>query len=288
MDLLKAKITSGERDYVREEIAAALQRRIVVIPARVGREGQMPPLPRAEDLPADIRDLVLYQKHDVMHERFGRDIGELIEAITVVRRSKRSERAASRSRWGWIGATAAVVLTIVYVGAYLAGVPVPWPEATPAQPPTTPVQTASSGVVPLSPDRERALKPKDTFKECNNCPEMVVVPAGSFTMGSPDREQGRSLNESPQHGVTIAKPFAVGRFAVTFDEWDACVADGGCNGYTPADEGWGRGQRPVINVSWDDTKTYLAWLSQKTGKPYRLSSCHPPTPHLFFALPHHK
>jgi hypothetical protein len=87
MDLLKAKITSGERDYVREEIAAALPRRIVVIPARVGREGQLPRLPRAEDLPADIRDLALYQKQDVTHERFGRDIGELIEAITVVRRS---------------------------------------------------------------------------------------------------------------------------------------------------------------------------------------------------------
>jgi hypothetical protein len=68
MDLLKAKITSGERDYVREEIAAALQRRIVVIPARVGREAQLPPLPRAEDLPADIHDLVLYQKQDVTHE----------------------------------------------------------------------------------------------------------------------------------------------------------------------------------------------------------------------------
>jgi len=72
MDLLKAKIASGGRDHVREEIAAALQRRIVVIPVRVGREGQLPPLPRVEDLPPDISDLVLHQKHDVTHERFGR------------------------------------------------------------------------------------------------------------------------------------------------------------------------------------------------------------------------
>jgi TIR domain len=107
MDLLKAKISSGERDYVREEIAAALQRRIVVVPARVGREGKLPPLPRAEDLPTDIRDLVLHQRQDETYERFGRDIGELIEAITVVRRSKRSEHAAPRGPWGRIGAMAA-------------------------------------------------------------------------------------------------------------------------------------------------------------------------------------
>src|SRR5262249_61042118 len=72
--------------------------------------------------------------------------------------------------------------------------------------------------------------------------------------------------------VTFAKTFAVGRFAVTFEEWDACVADGGCNGYKPSDEGWGRGRRPVINVSWDDAKAYTEWLSARTGKEYRLLS----------------
>ena len=70
--------------------------------------------------------------------------------------------------------------------------------------------------------------------------------------------------------MSFAKPFAVGRFAITFEEWDACVADGGCNGHRPSDEGWGRGRRPVINVSWDDAKAYVAWLSRKTGKSYRL------------------
>jgi formylglycine-generating enzyme required for sulfatase activity len=134
------------------------------------------------------------------------------------------------------------------------------------------VQSASGAVMPLSPERERALKPKDSFKECDKCPEMVVVPAGSFTMGSPDSEQGHGAMEIPQHKVTIAKLFAIGRFTVTFDEWDACVADGGCNGYRPSDQGWGRGRRPVINVSWDDSKTYVAWLSRKTGKTYRLLS----------------
>jgi formylglycine-generating enzyme required for sulfatase activity len=70
--------------------------------------------------------------------------------------------------------------------------------------------------------------------------------------------------------VTIGKPFAVGMFAVTFNEWDACVDDGGCNGYRPSDQGWGRGRRPVINVSWDDATVYAAWLSRKIGKTYRL------------------
>jgi formylglycine-generating enzyme required for sulfatase activity len=82
-------------------------------------------------------------------------------------------------------------------------------------------------------------------------------------------EPGRESGEE-QVGVRIAAPFAVGRFAVTFEEWDACVADGGCNSYMPSDEGWGRGKLPVINVNWDDTKRYLLWLSRKTGQRYRL------------------
>jgi formylglycine-generating enzyme required for sulfatase activity len=133
----------------------------------------------------------------------------------------------------------------------------------------TPASTQAAAQPPM---QEQTLKPKDIFKDCANCPELVVVPAGSFTMGSPASEPGRSTEEGPQHMVTIARPFAVSRFEVTFDEWDACVADGGCNGYKPSDEGWGRGRRPVINVSWDDAQAYVTWLSKKTGKPYRLLS----------------
>jgi len=99
---------------------------------------------------------------------------------------------------------------------------------------------------------------------------MVVVPAGSFTMGSPEKEESHRTDESPQHHVTLSQPFAAGKFSVTFDEWDACVADGGCNNYRPNDQGWGRDRRPVIRVSWYDAKAYVTWLSRKTGKPYRL------------------
>ena len=123
---------------------------------------------------------------------------------------------------------------------------------------------------PLSAAEECSLKPKDAFKECEKCPELIVVPAGEFNMGSPEDEPDRNKNEGPQHIIQFARQFAVGRFAVTFDEWDACVAGGGCDGYTPNDNGWGRGNRPVIHVSWNDAQAYVAWLSSKTGKAYRL------------------
>jgi formylglycine-generating enzyme required for sulfatase activity len=132
--------------------------------------------------------------------------------------------------------------------------------------------SAPEGLQPLTSDRERALSPKDSFKECDNCPAMVVVPSGSFIMGSPGSENGRYEDEGPQHPVAIGRPFAVGQYAVTFDEWDFCVTDGGCNGYKPSDQGWGRERRPVINVSWSDASAYAAWLSRKTRKPYRLLS----------------
>jgi formylglycine-generating enzyme required for sulfatase activity len=131
-------------------------------------------------------------------------------------------------------------------------------------PPPEVVEPATGG----APDA--ALTLGRVFRDCAECPEMVVVPAGSFSMGSPENEVGRYGDEGPQHLVTIARPFAVGRFEVTFTEWNACVAAGGCS-HRPNDEGGGGGNRPVINVSWNDiTKGYLPWLSRKTGKAYRL------------------
>ncbi len=137
-----------------------------------------------------------------------------------------------------------------------------------------------------------------SFRDCPQCPEMVVVPAGSFLMGSPNFEIGKpeySTNrgerhpcrgakpvpidcheedEGPQHRVSIPKPYAIGKFTVTFDEWDACTAGGGCkpDKPRPEDRGWGRGRQPVIYISWSDVKAYLRWLSKKTGHTYRLPS----------------
>jgi formylglycine-generating enzyme required for sulfatase activity len=372
MDLLTAKAPSGDRDYVREEITEALRRKIVVIPVRVGREGQLPPLPRADELPPEIRALVHYQKHDVTYEHFRRDASALVDAITTVRRHVRPKtKVAPHVPWGWIGATAASVLAIGWVGAHQLGVTVWWPFAGDAKPVLEPSKddlaaAAKNAVLKeqaaaaekrrreeaeakrkeeeqakAEAERQRlaaaaaeqrrreeaeanrsrlaeegrrrdagkrdpvaALAPgsgksaRDRLADgspCPFCPDMVVVPAGTFTMGSPENErlliknmerqpanevsvlQDRVLrsitaNFETQVRVSIAEPFAVGRFAVTFDQWDACVADGGCNGYKPDDKGWGRGEHPVINVNWDDAKSYIAWLSRKTGKTYRLLS----------------
>jgi formylglycine-generating enzyme required for sulfatase activity len=126
---------------------------------------------------------------------------------------------------------------------------------------------------------EQALKPGDSFRECaprqqdrDYCPDMVVVPAGSFQMGSPQTDNNASTNEFPQHQVTIAKQFAVSKFELTFAEWNACIAGGGCSGYRPSNAGFGLGEQPVIYVNWDDAQQYVTWLSKMTGKPYRLLS----------------
>ena len=97
------------------------------------------------------------------------------------------------------------------------------------------------------------------FRDCPECPEMVVIPAGGATRLAPGLD------------VTIAAPFAVGKFEVTFAEWDACVAQSGCS-HLPDDRGWGRGRQPVMNVSWEDTQQYVEFLSRKTGRTYRLLS----------------
>ncbi len=123
----------------------------------------------------------------------------------------------------------------------------------------------------LTAEAERALKPlQGSFHECdNNCPQMIVVPAGSFTMGSPGTENGHDPRESPQHKVTIAQPFAVSKLPITFDDWDACVSVGGCPHNS---DSFGRGTMPAINVTWEEAERYAAWLSLMTGAPYRLLS----------------
>ncbi|MCC6887407.1 MAG: SUMF1/EgtB/PvdO family nonheme iron enzyme [Hyphomicrobiales bacterium] len=115
-----------------------------------------------------------------------------------------------------------------------------------------------------------ALPPRQPFKDCAACPEMIVVPAGKFIMGSPPIEKDR-FDDEDQREVTILQPFAAGRFEVTFAEWDACAANGDCSSRVVSNK-WGRGQQPVIYVDWDDAKRYVAWLARITGQPYRLLS----------------
>jgi formylglycine-generating enzyme required for sulfatase activity len=121
----------------------------------------------------------------------------------------------------------------------------------------------------LTAEQERALVSGASFHECaKDCPEMIVVPAGEFMMGSPETEKDRGDYEGPQHKVSIASAFAVSKFDVTFADWDSCVSVGGCP--EVSDSGYGRGTKPVINLTWDEAGKYVKWLSRMTGQPYRL------------------
>jgi formylglycine-generating enzyme required for sulfatase activity len=179
-------------------------------------------MPRAADLPEPVKPLARRNAHEISDRRWEYDVTQLVAAL---------KKIPSLS------------------GATTLAVPAPAPgipeKTLPAE------RTAGSPV---------ELPPGTFFRDGDDCPEMVVIPAGEFMMG-----------EGTQHKVTIARPFAVGKYPVTFDEWDACVNAGGTK-YEPVDSGWGRGKRPVINVSWDDAQAYVAWLSKKTGMPYRLLS----------------
>jgi formylglycine-generating enzyme required for sulfatase activity len=120
----------------------------------------------------------------------------------------------------------------------------------------------------LKPEWLVGLTLRSSLKTGGTGPEMVIVPAGSFWMGSKRGEQNAHENELPRHTVTIAQPFAIGRYPVTFQEYDHfCEAT---HRDKPNDEGWGRGNRPVINVSWIDARTYCEWLTEQTGQLYRL------------------
>jgi len=118
----------------------------------------------------------------------------------------------------------------------------------------------------------------DRLSSGDEGPEMVVIPAGRFQMGCvsgrecADSDSEFPFREFPVHEIAIPQPFAISKYEVTFEDWDACVAGGACGGYRPGDEGWGRERRPVINVSWDNAREFVAWLSEQTGAEYRLLS----------------
>ncbi len=122
---------------------------------------------------------------------------------------------------------------------------------------------ASKLIMTRDPRAQRGPPPRfgSVFRDCADCPELVWLPQGESQLG--ESASGR------RYVTTIDYTLAVGRFEVTFAEWDACVAAGECR-RRPRDSGWGRGRQPVIDISWADTRQYVAWLSHKTGKTYRL------------------
>ena len=179
---------------------------------------------------------------------------------------------------------------------YRAGMLLPWGEhrvevsATGYQSKTETIRHGSSGPTMHRVELEKLFEVGRRFRDCPDCPELVVVPSGSFMMGSLSHEQGRDENEGPVHRVRIGEPFAVGVYEVTVSEFGR-FADG--TGHSTGNSCWtyeggeiedrvGRGWRdpgfrqagshPVVCVSWDDVRAYASWLSRRTGERYRLLS----------------
>jgi formylglycine-generating enzyme required for sulfatase activity len=146
--------------------------------------------------------------------------------------------------------------------------------ALPQAPSPVPVVQPVAAAISIGPPPKISAKDPggEVFKECDECPEMVVVPAGKAMLGSPPGESGRQTFEAAPHAIEIARPFAVGRYAVTFTQWDACYAEGGCGHRRLGDLDFGRGKRPAIFVSWTEAQLYVQWLKRQTGQPYRLLS----------------
>ncbi|MDX2274009.1 MAG: SUMF1/EgtB/PvdO family nonheme iron enzyme [Hyphomonadaceae bacterium] len=201
------------------------------------------------------------------------NIEQRVQTFEILSRRQKLKRLLGRV--GWTTAAIAVAAALIFVGpiAFRAlqdfGVIQADASAdtTAAPAPTTQQAAALPEDEPAAP---AGPQPGESFRDCANCPEMVVVAGGLFSMGSPSNEAGRGGDEGPQREVSIA-PLAIGKYEITFAQWDACLAGGGCNGFSPPDRGFGRGDHPVIGVSWNDAQAYLDWLNaQAGGLRYRL------------------
>ncbi|MEO0981344.1 MAG: SUMF1/EgtB/PvdO family nonheme iron enzyme [Pseudomonadota bacterium] len=249
-------------DFVRIEIESALKRGIPVVPVLFGGAR----MPKAGDLPESLRGLTRRQAVPVGRE------GVVDAAARLAGDLGLAGRPAKRGGRAPIYAGSLAILVAAAAGAVV--VADPWSRPAP---PSVSTPTASTTTRAAAPRVGQVFR--DRLSGGGQGPEMVVIPSGSFGMGSPAGEAGRFENEDDTAGrggrqrtVLIAYEFAVGKYEVTWAEWEACVADGGCGGHRPSDHRWGKGNRPVINVSWEDVQAYADWLSRKTGERYRLLS----------------
>jgi formylglycine-generating enzyme required for sulfatase activity len=214
---------------------------------------QLTPLKYLLAMPTDGRAVTDWANRDTAFN----DVANGIARLATIMRQKGSEAADP--------AAAGAKPAVSRVDAAAA--------STPPPPPPTPRPPADAGEGSLSLWERRGVRALADFAVFRDvdapwCPEMVVIPAAQFLMGSPPGE--RFKNEGPQHRVTIGYRFAIGRYAVTFAEYDHFCEE--TNREKPADNGWGRGRRPVINVSWRDAQAYCEWLAKETDLPYRLPS----------------
>ncbi|HVZ98847.1 MAG TPA: SUMF1/EgtB/PvdO family nonheme iron enzyme [Caulobacterales bacterium] len=206
------------------------------------------------------------------------NIEQKVQTFEILSQKQRFQRWIKRVTYGATGLAA--VTALAFVSPYVLHIVQDQlalrtqADASTAAPAPAPQQEefrqASSSAPATTEAAPAALTAGQSFRDCADCPEMVVAPGGLFTMGSPATEFGRAEDEGPTREVSIA-PFAVGKYEVTFAEWDACVTDGGCNGFSPSDRGWGRANRPVVGVSWADAQAFVRWLNLKSGSTqYRL------------------
>lgn len=245
-----ARRIDDHEDFVRVEIASALdQNETVVIPVLL--DGASPPTDA--DLPPSLKPLARRHFARLTHEGFRGEIDRLIEGIGKALDAAPTAPAPPPPA----DIKRAPILTKKQGLSFLAGALIlsgvaaaVWTAMQPPDPSGTP-------------DLE-------TFRECETCPEMVVIPAGSFTMGSPDDEADRRPQEGPTRNVAVAR-FALAKTEITFQQWDACALDGGCDGFRPSDRDLGRENTPAFNLSWNDAQRYIDWLNdQVPGDPYRL------------------
>jgi formylglycine-generating enzyme required for sulfatase activity len=245
-----ARRIDSPNDFVRIEIEAALKRGVPVVPVYVDDAKFL----READLPDSLKDLAWMNGYNLSTDgaKFAASIASLIAGLEPhfappqpePKQPAKPEPEAAKP-------------------GFLEGLFRPAPRAPQPEPPAAP---SGGGPAPrVRPGSGESFRDVDAAW----APEMVVIPPGEFLMGSKGGE-GED-NERPQHKVTIRQAFAVGKYPVTFAEWDAAVAQGGV-AHKPGDQGWGRGRRPVIIVSWDDAQAYVKWLAGKTREPYRLLS----------------
>jgi formylglycine-generating enzyme required for sulfatase activity len=270
-------------------------------------------MPKADKLPESIRPLIRRNAVEIRNTNFGRDAEALVDKIREARQSARPGTATARSiapgKWLLVAGSATALLLVSWIGLYHMGVPVwvPWTHQDGSQAKHPAEATAlkakehqgaaATAKTDAGPDPALAATPGSgqSFRDrladgrpCPTCPEMLVVPAGDVMMGSPEAERGRSDPEGPQHRVTIAKPFAIGKFSITRGEFAAFVqetnykTEEGCEVWTGSgwqhqpDRSWRSpgfdqdDRHPVVCVDWHDAKEFTAWLSKKVGKTYRL------------------
>lgn len=248
-----------ENDFVRIEVRTALERGIRVVPVLI--DGA--PMPVTEELPADLQRLVRLQALDLDFKRFDQDVGRLVSVLRKLLgqgetrpqtlMSPPPPPPASSGHWKSVAMVSVVVAAGAAGYALKPGpVPVPVPPVTEQVPPAPPPDPFPTG---------------KQFRDCEDaaCPVMVVIPAGSFLMGSPANEKDRSDDEGPQHRVSVAK-FAMGQYEVTQGQWKALMGNNPSR-FTDCGD-----KCPVDNVSWDMAQEFVKKLSAKTGQKYRLPS----------------